>query len=113
MRSAFTTLSLVGFALLLTQPLAAAGKPEPAALAEADLRPGLLGVYRSLIDGASFERIDRVPHFALDRSSPHPRIPPGPFEVRFSGVLWVEEEPPLGDRGGRAESIRFGGYLGG
>src|SRR5262249_23832448 len=33
--------------------------------------------------------------FRLGDSSPHPRIPPGPFEVVWTGVLYVKDSAPL------------------
>ncbi len=69
-----------------------------------DLRPGLVAVYRSLEkDGGTMARIDAKPAFALGRSSPHPRIAPGPFEVLWTGVLSIQDEEP----------ISFGAFLGG
>ena len=47
-----------------------------------DLRPGLVAKYRSLVEkDATVYRVEPKPAFYLGRSSPHPRIPPGPFEV--------------------------------
>src|SRR4051812_12370915 len=58
----------------------------------ADLRPGLAASYRSLTEkAASLDRIDVKPAFHLGRSSPHPRIPAGPFEVVWSGLLSITE----------------------
>jgi hypothetical protein len=49
---------------------------------EETVHPGIVGSYRSLSDAqAVFARIDAKPAFYLGRSSPDPRIPPGPFEV--------------------------------
>jgi cytochrome c551/c552 len=60
------------------------------------LRPGLLATYRSLIDpGATLIRMDAKPAFSLGHSSAHPRLPPGPFEVIWSGVLWVRDPGPI------------------
>src|SRR5215212_6605287 len=75
--------------LLLT--LAAPLDPDPD-----DLRPGLVGEYHSLADPkAAATRIDPKPAFTLGRSSPHPRIPAGPFEVTWTGVLSVRDPGPL------------------
>src|SRR5262245_22399611 len=61
-----------------------------------DLRPGLLARYRSLSDSeATLTRLDRKPAFRLDHSSPHSRIPPGPFEATWSGMLLVNDEGPI------------------
>jgi mono/diheme cytochrome c family protein/glucose/arabinose dehydrogenase len=62
--------------------------------------------YRSLEPGAdrpSLVRIDAKPTFTWGRSSPHPRIAPGPFEVVWVGVLILQEK----------DSIRWSAYLGG
>lgn len=60
------------------------------------LRPGLVAVYRSLVDaGATLARIDAKPAFTLGHSSPHPRLPPGPFEVEWKGVLLLKDAGPL------------------
>jgi glucose/arabinose dehydrogenase/cytochrome c551/c552 len=84
----------------------AASKGEVLDEEEADLSPGLLAVYRSLAAdsrAAPLVRIDPKPAFTWGRSSPHPRIAPGPFEVRWTGVIsWKERKP-----------VRFGAYLGG
>src|SRR5262245_35745685 len=57
-----------------------------------ELRPGLVAKYRSLVDKeATLHRIEAKPAFYLGRSSPHPRIPPGPFEVEWSGVIQIKE----------------------
>jgi cytochrome c551/c552/glucose/arabinose dehydrogenase len=61
-----------------------------------DLRPGLPAVYRSLTDkNATLARIDLKPAFNLGHSSIHPRIPAGPFEVTWSGIIFIKETPPL------------------
>ncbi len=61
-----------------------------------DQRPGLLAHYRSLADKeASLYRIDAKPAFRLGHSSPHPRIPAGPFEVVWTGMLNLVDPPPL------------------
>ncbi|GIW81294.1 MAG: hypothetical protein KatS3mg105_3101 [Gemmatales bacterium] len=58
-----------------------------------DLQPGLVAEYRSLVDGeARLARIDKKPAFYLGRSSPHPRLPAGPFEVAWSGMIFLKEE---------------------
>jgi hypothetical protein len=70
------------------------------------LEPGLVAVYRSLdpaqVD-ATLTRIDAKPVFAIGDASPHPRIPAGPFEVVWTGLLDQTGDAP----------VRFGGYLGG
>lgn len=61
-----------------------------------DMRPGLVASYRSLADAdATLTRIDAKPAFTLGRSSPHPRIPPGPFEVTWEGVILLTDPAPL------------------
>jgi glucose/arabinose dehydrogenase/mono/diheme cytochrome c family protein len=79
------------------------GRPTGAADVDFDaLRPGLIASYRSLLDAdTTLARIDAKPAFTLGRANPHPRIPPGPFEVMWSGVLYVKDPGP----------IRFGGAV--
>ncbi len=60
------------------------------------LQSGLVGQYRSLADKqAVVYRIDAKPAFYFGRSSPHPRIPPGPFEVVWNGVIRIQDAAPL------------------
>jgi cytochrome c2 len=66
-----------------------------------DLRAGLVAVYRG--GGAELHRIDARPAFTLGASSPHPRIPPGPFEAEWTGLLLVQE----------ADTIAFDAAVGG
>jgi cbb3-type cytochrome oxidase cytochrome c subunit len=69
-----------------------------------DLRPGLLASYRSLADpGATLLRVEPKPAFYLGNSSPHPRLPPGPFEVAWTGVLRMKG----------SGAVSFDAYLGG
>src|SRR5688572_12967105 len=61
-----------------------------------DLRAGLVASYRSLADAdATLTRTDPTPAFTLGHSSPHPRIPPGPFAVAWDGVLVLSDPGPL------------------
>src|SRR5438067_1882650 len=61
-----------------------------------DLRPGLAAQYRSLVDrDCSLSRIEAKPAFYLGFSSPHPRLPPGPFEVTWTGVLFLKDPAPI------------------
>jgi mono/diheme cytochrome c family protein len=61
-----------------------------------NLRPGLLATYRSLSDKDSYlNRIDPKPCFYLGHSNIHPRIPPGPFEVVWTGMLLLRETAPI------------------
>ena len=70
--------------------------PGPADVEPEDVRPGLVAEYRSLTDPqAKVTRIEPKPAFTLGRSSPHPRIPSGPFEVVWSGVLAVRDPGPI------------------
>jgi mono/diheme cytochrome c family protein len=80
---------------LLAAPLAPAADgrldPEPD-----DLKPGLVAEYRSVADPkATVTRIEPKPAFTLGRSSPHPRIPPGPFEVTWTGVVSIRDPGPI------------------
>src|SRR5262245_34483669 len=59
-------------------------------------RPGLLAHYRSLIDeNATLTRVDARPAFSLGDSSPHPRLPQGPFAVTWSGMIRLREPGPI------------------
>lgn len=60
------------------------------------VRPGIVASYRSLVDqDAKLQLIEPKPAFYLGRSSPHPRIPAGPFEVEWSGIIHLQEQSPL------------------
>lgn len=84
---------------VLASPIAAPLELEPG-----DLKPGLVAEYRSVAEPkARVGRIEPKPAFALGRSSPHPRIPPGPFEVTYTGAIHIKE-------GG---SIAFSAFVGG
>src|SRR5262249_18186707 len=74
----------------------AAPPPQPGHVEPGELRPGLVGGYRSLTDrDATFTRIDRKPRFFLVDSSPDPRLPPGPFEAVWTGLLFVKDAGPV------------------
>ena len=61
-----------------------------------DLKSGLVAEYRSLADPkATVTRIDAKPAFTLGHSSPHPRIPNGPFEVTWTGVISIRDPGPM------------------
>jgi mono/diheme cytochrome c family protein/cytochrome c551/c552 len=76
--------------------LLSAAPAGPLDLEPGDLTPGLVATYRSVADkDATVTRIEPKPAFYLGRSSPHPRIPPGPFEVTWSGVLSIKETGPI------------------
>ena len=77
-------------ACLLAAPAA------PLDLEPGDLKPGLVADYRSVAEPeVRVTRLEAKPAFTLGRSSPHPRIPPGPFEVVYSGVLHIKEKGPI------------------
>ena len=84
-------------AVLSAALAAAADKPAGRLELEAgELRSGLVAEYRSLADAkAIVTRIEPKPAFTLGRSSPHPRIPAGPFEVTWSGVLTIRDPGPI------------------
>src|SRR6476659_10043362 len=85
------TALLVG---LLSASLAPAAGPLD--LEPEDLKPGLVAEYRSAADAkATVTRIEPKPAFTLGRSSPHPRIPPGPFEVTWTGVVSIRDPGPI------------------
>src|ERR1051325_7441592 len=75
---------------------AAEGSQGPIDVEPEALRPGLVASYRSLGDEArELRRIDPKPAFTLGRSPPHPRLPAGPFEVLWNGVLFVQDPGPI------------------
>src|SRR5207248_4715216 len=87
---------MTGLALLCLLPGVGANPPGPLDLEPGDLRPGLVAEYRSLADPRHVvSRVEPKPAFHIGRSSPHPRLPPGPFEVTWSGVIALKEPGPL------------------
>src|SRR5262245_7451030 len=63
-----------------------------------ELGPGLLARYRSLSadqTAAELLRIDPKPAFTFGESSPHPRLPAGPFAIDWTGVLLLREPGPI------------------
>ena len=84
-------------ALLLAMTLLPAhGEAGPIEVEPEEFQPGLLATYRSPTDpGATLHRVEPKPTFHLGPSSPHPRIPPGPFEVVWEGLLRVQEPGPF------------------
>jgi cytochrome c551/c552 len=89
--------SFAVLALLLSgTPVAAADRSGALDVEPDELRPGLVAVYRSLADPAAvLTRIEPKPTFFLGDSSPHPRLPAGPFEVTWTGVLLLREKAPV------------------
>jgi glucose/arabinose dehydrogenase/cytochrome c551/c552 len=101
----FSFLVLAGAVALAVLP-GAAPAAGPLDVEPEDLRPGLLAAYRSPADPvATLLRVEAKPAFFLGDSSPHPRLPPGPFEVVWSGVL------RLTDPGAVAFVAHLGGEL--
>ena len=88
---------MIGVAILICLLVPPADKPLGRLdLEPGDLKPGVVAEYRSVAEKeASVTRIEPKPAFYLGRSSPHPRIPPGPFEVTWSGVLSIKETGPI------------------
>src|SRR4051794_2101092 len=80
------------FVALLLAP--ASLRAAPLEVEAEDLRPGLVAEYRGA-GGAALARVEAKPAFALGHSSPHPRIPAGPFEVTWTGALLIHEAGPL------------------
>jgi cytochrome c551/c552 len=82
---------------LLAGRVVAAGMPQgPLDVEPEGLRSGLVAVYRPIgQDGPSLHRIDPKPAFYLGHSSPHPRIPPGGFEVVWDGIIQVNDPGPI------------------
>lgn len=73
---------------------------------ETTLIPGLVAHYRAAGPHgamAHVARIDAKPAFTWGASSPHPRLPPGPFEVEWSGQFVIHE----------VESLRFAAHVDG
>ncbi len=85
---------LLGFtALGAAEPAKKSGVLDPE---EVVLRPGLVANYCSIGDAkAGLWRIDAKPAFYLGRSSPHPRLPPGPFEVVWTGAIDLAGSTPV------------------
>lgn len=84
-------MSIAALLLLLAQ--------DPVRVSGDDVRPGLVAVYRSLVDPeATVTRIDAKPALA-GPGSPHPRIPPGSFEVVWTGLILIQD----------VDAITFGG----
>lgn len=95
---------LASSAVLHAEPRSPVPAPSPLDVELDELSPGLLAVYRSSADKkAVLARVDAKPAFTLEHSSPHPRLPPGVFEVTWTGVLVLKEQSP----------ISFDAYLGG
>lgn len=95
---------LASSAVLHAEPAFHVHAPGPLDVELGDLSPGLLAVYRSSADkNAVLARVDAKPAFTLGPSSPHPRLPPAPFEVTWTGVLILKDKSP----------ISFDAYLGG
>ncbi|MBA4187641.1 MAG: hypothetical protein C0467_06435 [Planctomycetaceae bacterium] len=87
--------------LLCLLPTSPAG---PLELEPGDLKPGVLAEYRSLVaKDVSVTRIEVKPAFYLGRSSPHPRIPTGSFEVTYTGVIAFKDPG----------AISFSAFIGG
>ena len=80
---------MLNAAILVCLVVAAQEKGKgPVELEPGDLLPGLVAKYQSLVDKeATLYRVEPKPAFYLGRSSPHPRIPPGPFQVEWTGVI--------------------------
>lgn len=61
-----------------------------------DLIPGLVAKYRSSTDDtATLDRVDPKPALQWTDSSPHPRIPAGPVEVNWEGVIRLRDPGPI------------------
>jgi glucose/arabinose dehydrogenase/mono/diheme cytochrome c family protein len=91
--------------LVCLLPNSVSAEPEgPLNYEPGELVPGLVAKYRSSGDDKpKVTCIEPKAAFYLGRSSPHPRIPPGPFEVTWSGVISIKE------RG----AISFSAFVGG
>jgi hypothetical protein len=81
--------------LICCRALLTAGSGDRLDIDPEALRPGLVAVYRSLAgDGQVLHQVDPKPAFTLGHSSPHPRIPPGPFEAIWNGIIKVQDPGP-------------------
>src|SRR4051794_3708685 len=59
-------------------------------------RPGLAATYRSRLGGGgTLHRIEPQPAFSLGHSSPHPRLPAGPFEATWEGMIRLRDAGPI------------------
>src|SRR5437773_5592712 len=84
----------VAFALAASVTRAAA-LGMPVAIDADKLAPGLVAEYRPFADGADplLSRLELKPAFTLFDSSLHPRLPPGAFAARWTGLFdWRETE---------------------
>jgi cytochrome c551/c552/glucose/arabinose dehydrogenase len=82
---------LLAWSVLHVRGVAGLVDDEPEAL-----RPGLAAAYRSRVDeGATLHRIESKPALTLGHSSPHPRLPAGPFEVSWEGLIRLRDAGPI------------------
>jgi mono/diheme cytochrome c family protein len=73
---------------------------DPVRVSGDEVRPGLLAVYQSQLDpAATLYRIEPKPALTLGDESPHPRIPKGPFEVVWTGLLLFQDADSITIRG--------------
>jgi mono/diheme cytochrome c family protein/cytochrome c551/c552 len=87
---------MTGLALLCLLPGLGAPPPGRLDLEPGDLRPGLAAEYRSQTDPQpAVTRVEPKPAFYLGRSSPHPRLPPGPFVATWHGVISIKDPGPI------------------
>lgn len=84
-------LRFLGVLLACATALAA----EPNSINVKSLQPGLHATYSSSINEATLYRVDAKPALALGDSSPHPRLPAGPFNVVWVGVIQLRGEGPF------------------
>lgn len=65
---------------------------------------GLVARYESHgKSAATFTRVEPKPAFFLGDSSPHPRLPQGPFTVTWTGIVHIKDQGPL----------KFSAFIGG
>lgn len=92
----FSVVVLLAWLLLGNATSHAQLKQKPADIEPEETQPGLEAQYRSLVDPhAMLSRLDPKPTFNLGLSSPHPRLPTGPFEVVWSGQLLIRDSGPI------------------
>lgn len=90
------TVALIGFLLGMALPAVSKEPSGPLDVEPEELRPGLWAEYRSVKDrDAALQRTEAKPAFFVGTSSPHPRLPDGPFEATWRGVIQLREPSPI------------------
>ena len=79
------------FLVLISPTVANAAELAPIRLQKPP--PGLSAVYRSLVDNSTLYRVDSKAALAAGDNSVHPRLPPGPFSVVWTGTIVLRDGP--------------------